>query len=115
MQRGLLMIALVMIAATGFVGFRFADDKTALTVTYEVKCKECNITYRDENGNSAELQGIKDGWEYEFTGKAGQFVYVSATNPDGSETEVLIKRGGKDLIKGKSIDKELAARAGSIL
>lgn len=101
--------------ATAFVGFRFADDTHSLDIIYEVKCSECNITYRDELGNSSEVQGIKGSWTYEFMGKAGQFVYVSATNHDGSETEVIIKRGGKELIKGKSQEREHAARAGSIL
>lgn len=104
-----------MIFATAFVGFRFADDANSLDVSYEVKCNDCNVTYRDELGNTSEIQGIQQNWTYGFTGKPGQFVYVSATNLDGSETEVVIKRGGKNLIKGKSLEREHAARAGSIL
>jgi len=115
MQKGLLITGLVMIIATAFVGFRFGDDSESLVVKYEVACKDCNITYRDESGNSAEIKGISDTWAYEFVGKQGQFVYVSATNPDGTETQVVIKRGGKDLIKGLSVEKQQAARAGSIL
>lgn len=104
-----------MIMATAFVGFRFADDTNSLSISYEVKCSDCNVTYRDELGNSSEVQGVKDTWTYQFTGKSGQFVYVSATNHDGSVTEVVIKRGGQELIKGKSLEREHAARAGSIL
>lgn len=104
-----------MIIATAFVGFRYGDESESLVIKYEVACKECNVTYRDERGNSAEITNIADSWTYEFVGKKGQFVYVSATNPDGTETQVVIKRGGKDLIKGQSAEKAQAARAGSIL
>ncbi len=115
MQKSILIVGVIMILATAFVGFRFADEDNSLAITYEVKCTDCNVTYRDELGNSSEIQGIQNGWTYQFTGKAGQFVYVSASNDDGSETEVVIKRGSKELIKGKSLERQHAARAGSIL
>lgn len=115
MQKSILIVGIIMIMATGFVGFRFADDTNSLDVTYEVLCKDCTVTYRDEMGNSAEVHSVQESWTYGFMGRAGQFVYVSATNPDGSETEVIIKRGGNELIKGKSLEREHAARAGSIL
>ncbi len=115
MHKGAFMIALLLITATGFVGFRFADDASSFEVQYEVKCKECTVTYRDHKGNSVEVKGIQDSWTYEFAGKAGQFVYVAASNPEGAETVVLIKRGGKQLIKGESQGVAETARAGSIL
>ncbi len=115
MQKGILIAGFLIILGTAFVGFRYGNDAQSLVIKYEVECKECTVTYRDENGNSAEIKGVRDEWTYEFVGKPGQFVYVSASNPDGSETEVAIKRGGKHLIKGSSVAKEQAARAGSIL
>lgn len=115
MNRAFLMVGILIILATGFVGFRFGDDKQSLVVKYEVQCKNCTVTYRDERGNSAEVLGVDESWEYEFVGKQGQFIYVSATNPDGTPTDVVIKRGGKELIKGNSTLRQQAARAGSIL
>jgi hypothetical protein len=115
MQKSILIVGIIMIMATGFLGFRYGDDKNSFDITYEVLCKDCTVTYRDEMGNSAEVHGVQDNWSFDFTGKPGQFVYVSATNPDGSETQVVIKRGGNELIKGKSLEREHAARAGSIL
>ncbi|CAN5343676.1 hypothetical protein BH09BAC1_BH09BAC1_09590 [soil metagenome] len=115
MQKGLLIAGMVIIVATAFVGFRFQDDSESLVIKYEVACKDCTVSYRDAHGNSAEVKGIQDKWTYEFVGVPGQFVYLSASNPTGSETDVVIKRGGNDLIVNHSSQKENAARAGSIL
>jgi hypothetical protein len=115
MNKAALFVALIIIAATGFVGFRVADDTSSLTVKYEVKCNNCTVTYRDNRGNSVEVHEVQDTWTYEFVGKAGQFVYVAASNPQGEETLVTITRGGKQLIKGESQGREQTARAGSIL
>lgn len=109
-------MGLMMIGATGLVGFKAAGpEEAAFQIKYEVKCHDCNINFRNAQGEPDQILDIDGTWEYSFTGKEGQFVYVSATNTDGSETKVVIKRGGKQVLQGVSLEAQKSARAGLIL
>lgn len=114
------MLALA-IMALGLFSFRPADDNTAsaaqqsMDVTYEVKCKTCDISFRNDIGESDAVEHVEGKWTYSFTGKQGQFAYISASNPKGTYTEVTIKRGGKTVIVGTSEVTDKSARAGIIL
>lgn len=116
MIKGVFLLSMLAILGTGFVGFRYATPgEETYEIEYKVTCQQCNITYRNERGESAEVTGIKDNWTYKFMGNPGQFVYVSATNDNGKPVKVLIKRAGRELVNGASKSKDLDARAGVIL
>ena len=116
MLRGFLLIAIVAIAATGAVGFRYAGPgEESFVVEYKVVCDQCNVTFRNEKGQSAEVTAVKNNWNYKFTGNPGQFVYVSASNDNGTPVKVGITKGGQEIINGASEQKDKDARAGVIL
>ena len=116
MKKGVLVLAVLAIAATGFVGFTYADKggKT-FDIEYSVNCADCTVNYRNEKGASTEVKAVKGNWNHKFTGAAGQFFYVSASNDAGTPVKVEIKNGGTKLIEGSSATRDLTARAGIIL
>jgi len=114
--RGLLMVAVFAIMATGFVGFRYAGSgEETYEMEYKVVCDQCNVTFRNEKGQSEEVASVKQSWSYKFNGNAGQFVYVSATNDNGKPVKVVITKAGQQIIDGSSEQKDQDARAGIIL
>jgi hypothetical protein len=116
MKKGVLVLAVLAIAATGFVGFTYAGsgDKT-FEIEYQVNCNECTVSYRNEQGASTEVKAVKGNWNKKFTGSKGQFFYVSASNEAGTPVKVQIKKAGQDVIQGTSAVRDQTARAGVIL
>ncbi|MDX2002887.1 MAG: hypothetical protein SFW35_10675 [Chitinophagales bacterium] len=116
MKKGLMVLAVVAIAATGFVGFTYAgEEKTSYDIEYNVNCASCKVTYRNEKGESKEVNNVKGNWSQKLKANAGQFVYVSASNDEGTSVKVEIKDNGKKLIEGTSTTRDYTARAGVIL
>lgn len=116
MPKVLGFISLMFIVAIASLAFTAPEyDEDALDVIYEVKCSQCNVNYRNLNGDTEKITDVEGTWDYAFTGSKGQFIYVAATNKDGSETKVQIKRGGRVVVVGTSKDPSSSARAGIIL
>jgi hypothetical protein len=116
MKKGVLVLAVLAIAATGFVGFTYAGSEgKTIEIEYQVNCSECNVNYRNEQGVSTEVKAVKGNWNKKFSGNKGQFFYVSASNDAGTQVKVQIKKEGKDLIQGTSVLRDQTARAGVIL
>ncbi len=116
MKHTMLLIAAIVISSTGFLAFKFTEpEKSTYTIKYEVACKQCEVTYRDENGNSKDITDIKTGWRYQFTGEKGQFIYVSAIGANGEPVQVKILKDGTTFAKDEASAANLSARAGTIL
>jgi hypothetical protein len=116
MKPTMLLIAAIVISSTGFMAFKFTEpEKSIYTVKYEVACQECEVTYRDENGNSKDITNIKSGWRYQFTGEKGQFIYVSAIDSKGNPVKVKILKDGTTFATDEATASNLSARAGTIL
>ena len=116
MPKVLGFLSLMIIVAIASLAFTAPEyDEEALDVVYEVKCSQCDISFRDTNGETEKIMNVEGTWDYSFTGSKGQFLYVAASNKDGSETRVQIKRGGRIVVVGTSKDPSSSARAGIIL
>lgn len=116
MPKALGFLSLIIIVAIASLAFTAPEyDNEALDVIYEVKCSQCNVNYRNLDGETEKVMDIEGKWEYSFTGVKGQFIYVAASNEDGTETKVTIKRGGRVVVIGTSKDPSSSARAGIIL
>ncbi len=117
--KAVILACALLIGGTGLVGFREAKPVTpeeeSFDIVYEVKCSTCDVVFRNSEGEPERIYEIQKHWELAFEGAKGQFVYVSATNQDGTETIVSIKRGSKVMIVGTSKEQEKTARAGLIL
>lgn len=112
---GLLVVALLVIGATGFVGFKFTEPSTSTyKIGYQVECSKCDVYYRTADGTSKIEENVS-GWTHEFTANTGQFVYVSANNRNGSPVKVKILRNGQDWSAHASDRKNVSARTGRIL
>jgi len=116
MKPSVLIVAALVITSTGMLAFKSAEpERTSHTITYKVKCAECEVTFRDEMGNSKDIAPVKSQWSYQFTGTKGQFIYVSALNKTGETATVIIEKDGQ-VFATDEIDREnLAARTGTIL
>lgn len=115
--KALVAICAFLIGGTGLVGFKgsVSPDEESFEIKYEVNCTQCDVVFRNEAGQPEHVTSVKKTWKHGFEGNKGQFVYVSATNEDGSETKVTIKRGSKTIVVGSSRIAEKTARAGLIL
>jgi len=115
-KQTVMIMAVLVIGATGFVGFKFAEPKnTSFDVEYKVDCQSCEVYYRNADEQSEEAADVNSTWSYKFTGKAGQFVYLSAINDAGDPVKVTILKNGQPVETGESNELSIAARAGVIL
>jgi hypothetical protein len=116
MRPSVLIIAAIVISSTGILAFKSAEsEKTSHIIEYKVTCSDCEITYRDEHGNSKDIAPVKDAWSYKFKGDKGQFIYVSALNKTGETTKVTILKDGQVFATDEIAKEDLAARTGTIL
>jgi hypothetical protein len=116
MKSTVLLIAAIVISSTGFMAFKITEpEKSTYSIKYDVACQQCEVTYRDEQGNSKDITGIKSGWRYQFTGEKGQFVYVSAIDVNGAPVKVTILKDGETFATDEALTAKLSARAGTIL
>jgi hypothetical protein len=116
MKPSVLVIAALVITSTGMLAFKGAEpERTTHTIEYKVKCAECEVTYRDENGNSKDIAPVNTEWSYQFTGERGQFIYVSALNRAGETATVTIEKDGQVFATDEIAKENLAARTGTIL
>lgn len=116
MKHTMLLVAAIVISSTGFLAFKFTEpEKSTYIIKYEVACKQCEVTYRDEHGNSKDITNIKTGWRYQFTGEKGQFIYVSAIGTNGEPVQVKILKDGTTFAYDETSAANLSARVGTIL
>lgn len=115
-KQSVMILAVLVIGATGFVGFKFAEPKASeFEVEYKIDCSTCDVYFRNSEGKSEEIVGVGGEWNYSFKGKTGQFAYLSATNERGEPVTVTILKNGKVAESGSSSDPLVSARAGFIL
>ncbi len=115
-KQTIMILAVLVIGATGFVGFKFAEPKKSeFQVEYKVDCSSCDVYFRNDKGESQEIVGVNDGWTYKFTGNVGQFAYVAAASDRGHEVKVTIMQDGTPVETGTSNQPKISARAGLIL
>ena len=116
MQRVIGIGLALFITVTGlFAVSQVEHSGDSMNVIYEVKCKSCDVSFKNGDGTTEEVMQVRGKWTYSFNGIEGQFAYISATNPDGRDVTVTIKRGGKIVIVGTSDIADKTARAGIIL
>ncbi len=116
MKPSVLVVAALVISATGFIAFKFAEpEQNSFAIEYKVDCKTCEVTFRDEKGNSQDVPDANSAWTYKFTGEKGQFIYVSAMDTKGEPVKVTILKDGQEFTKDESATAYVSARAGSIL
>ena len=116
-KQTMMILAVLVIGGTGFVGFKFTEPSTGSTfdVEYKINCSTCDVYFRNSDGKSEEVSEVSSSWNYKFTGESGQFVYVSAINELGEEVKVSIISNGTEVESGASADPLVSARAGFIL
>ena len=115
-KQTIMILAVLVIGATCFVGFKFAEPKkTSHEVEYKVDCAACDVYYRNYKGESQEIVGVNSGWNYKYTASNGHFAYVAATSDNGDEVKVAIIEDGKPAETGTSAQPRVSARAGVIL
>lgn len=115
-KQSILILAVLVIGATGFVGFKFAEPKkTSHEVEYKVDCASCDVYFRNDKGESQEIVGVNNGWNYKYTANNGHFAYVAATSDRGEEVKVTIVQDGQPTETGMSSTPKVSARAGIIL
>jgi hypothetical protein len=116
MKNSVLWLTAIVITSTGLLAFKYTEpEKSIFDIQYHVNCKACEITYRDEQGNSKDLLNIKSAWSYQFTGEKGQFIYVSAVDEQGNAVKVSITKDGDEFATDEVKASGLSARAGTIL
>lgn len=116
MKNSVLWLTAIIISSTGLLAFKFTEpEKSIFDIEYKVSCKSCEITYRDEQGNSKDLHNIKQNWIYKFTGEKGQFIYVSAVDEKGNPLKVSIIKDGDEFATDEVATTGISARAGTIL
>ncbi len=115
-KQSVLILAVLVIGATGFVGFKFAEPKkSSFEVEYKVECATCDVYFRNEKGESQEIVNVNTGWNYKFTAGQGHFAYVAATSENGNEVKVTITKDGQPVETGTSAEPMISARAGVIV
>ncbi len=109
---------MVLVAAGAWFGFKYSSDGTAESyeVKYSLECSDCDVSYKNQAGETLTETGVNSSWSHAFTGKQGQFVYVSAQNNDGSGTvTVKVSANGETRAEGSSNSKHVLATAGAAL
>ena len=115
-KQTVMILGVLIIGATGFVGFKFAEPKkSAFEVEYRVECASCDVYFRNDKGESQEVVNVNSGWNYKFSAGQGQFAYVAATSERGNEVKVTITKDGKPVETGTSAEPRVSARAGVIV
>lgn len=115
-KQSVLFLGVLIIGATGFVGFKFAEPKnTSFEVEYRVECATCDVYFRNDKGESQEIVNVNSGWNYKFTAEQGQFAYVAATSESGKDVKVTIVKDGNPVETGTSSEPKVSARAGVIV
>jgi len=115
-KQTLMILGVLIIGATGFVGFKFAEPKkTSFEVEYQVECATCDVYFRNDKGESQEIVNVNSGWNYKFTAGQGHFAYVAATSDNGKEVKVTITKDGQPVETGTSAEPMVSARAGVIV
>lgn len=116
MKNTVLILAAIMISSSGFLAFKFTEpEQSVFEIKYRVDCKACEVTFRDEQGNSKDIFDIQNSWTYKFIGEKGQFIYVSANSISENPVKVTILKNGETFATDEATLPNLAARAGTIL
>jgi hypothetical protein len=116
MKPSILVVAALVIVSTSLLAFKFTEpEKTLHTVEYKVMCNSCEVTYRDESGNSKDIEAVSNTWSYKFKGERGQFIYVSALDSKGEPVKVIILKDEQEFATDESKATNISARAGTIL
>ncbi len=66
-----------------------ASEKESMKVEYEVECSSCDVSYKNESGETVNYDGHSGKWSYSFEGVEGQFIYLAARS--FSKEKVLVK------------------------
>lgn len=70
--------------------------KSAWQIEYVVNCESCDISYKDESGETLTEKGVTSAWTKKFTGQPDQFLYLSAmTTESGKEAAVKVIKDGE--------------------
>ena len=112
----IIVIAVVVVGAGLFYNFKLKEPaKSSREIKYKVKCESCEISYKNEKGESIHKK-VDGQWDYAFTGELNQFVYLFATpEEDGQKAEVKVLRDGDKVAADKTQDLMSPAKAGATL
>ena len=112
------VVLLVLVAAGAWFGFKYNSDGSveSYEVKYTIECNDCDVSYKNQQGETLSETNVSSSWSHSFTGKAGQFVYVSAQNNDQrSPAKVTVSANGEVRAEGTSKSKHVLATAGAAL
>ena len=112
------VVLLVIVAAGAWFGFKYNSDGTvdSYEVKYTIECSDCDVSYKNQQGETLSEINVSSSWSYSFTGKAGQFVYVSAQNNESlSPAKVTVSANGEVRAEGTSNNRHVLATAGAAL
>ena len=96
----------------------YDDSPSYYAIKYEVTgtASTVDITYENRDGGTSQISDRYLPWEYTFTGKSGDFVYVSAQNQGSSGTvTVTIYDGDRILDTSTSSGAYVIATASDML
>jgi len=101
-----------------FFGFRYTQSSqpSAFEVEYSLTCDQCQVSYKDAEGQTISEEEVSSNWSYRFTGAPGSFAYVSAhSTGEGETVTVQIKVDGQVVAEGASEQKQGLASASKML
>lgn len=112
-----IIIALAIVGAGLFYNFKLKEPaKSSWEIEYKVDCESCSVYYKNEEGKSVKEAEVDGSWDYAFTGKVDQFVYVSATpEENGKKAKVKLFRDGKEVAVDETDSQVTPAKAGVTL
>lgn len=114
-KSALAIIGVISLTSLGFLAFKSSDtEKAFYEIEYQVECKDCTVSYRNENGEAEVISNVQQ-WNLKFNAKKGHFVYVSATNNKGEKVRVSILKDGFEEAYDVSSKEFVSARVGTIL
>lgn len=101
-MKGIFIIVIVFLASA-------CADHEVYTVTLEVSCHKCTVTYGNNAGKLTHVEGIENGWTKSYPVVSGSFVALSAFDPGGTPSagpeviEIKIIANGAVLAEDKDV------------
>ena len=93
----------------------FAGDGSGLKIEYQVECENCDVSFKNEFGQTVNADRQLNKWSYSFSGAEGQFIYVAARSWNTGKVVLRIVKNGVVSQVAESTDADGFASLGDTL